>query len=184
MKFSLPASRGNGLLLLASSLFIFGVALSERGAGADQGAGNPRKSADSASVRAQPLAAPKASPYHPATTHVRAREYYQSVWGIDNMLVRQTASSNLIRFSFRVIDPERAKVLGDKRSTPYLIGQRSHAMLQVPVMEKVGQLRQTGKPEAGKEYWMVFSNKGNLVKPGDLVNVVIGPFHVEGLVVE
>jgi len=31
---------------------------------------------------------------------------------------------------------------------------------------------------------MVFSNKGKLIKPGDRVNVMIGSFHVEGLVVE
>jgi hypothetical protein len=31
---------------------------------------------------------------------------------------------------------------------------------------------------------MVFSNKGNLVKPGDRVNVVIGTFHADGLMVE
>jgi hypothetical protein len=30
---------------------------------------------------------------------------------------------------------------------------------------------------------MAFSNKGRLVKHGDHVNVVIGPFHAEGLVV-
>jgi hypothetical protein len=31
---------------------------------------------------------------------------------------------------------------------------------------------------------MVFSNKGNLIKPGDRVNVAIGAFHADNLVVE
>jgi hypothetical protein len=31
---------------------------------------------------------------------------------------------------------------------------------------------------------MVFSNKGNLVKHGDRVNVVAGAFHLDGLMVE
>jgi hypothetical protein len=31
---------------------------------------------------------------------------------------------------------------------------------------------------------MVFSNKGNLVKAGDRVNVLIGSFHIDGLVVQ
>lgn len=148
---------------------------------ADAAQGNAAHAVTPVAQQAQVRTSP---PYRPTRTHTRAREYYQSVWGIDNMLVRHTASSNLIRFSYRVTDPERAKVLGDKQITPYLIGQRSHAMLKIPVMEKVGQLRQTGTAVAGKEYWMVFSNKGNLVKPGEPVNVVIGPFHVEGLVVE
>jgi hypothetical protein len=114
----------------------------------------------------------------------RAKEYYLSMWGVDNMLVHMTASGNLIRFSYRVNDPVRAKELGDKRATPYLYGQLSHAMLHIPVMDKVGQLRQSGTLEAGKEYWMVFSNKGNLVKVGDRVNVSIGAFHADGLIVE
>ena len=64
------------------------------------------------------------------------------------------------------------------------MGQKSRALLQVPVMDKVGMLRQTGAPQVGQEYWMVFSNKGNLVRPGDRVNVMIGSFHADGLVVE
>jgi hypothetical protein len=31
---------------------------------------------------------------------------------------------------------------------------------------------------------VVFSNKGNLVRPGDRVNVMIGAFHADGLLVE
>ena len=123
-------------------------------------------------------------PLQPGRVPARAKDYYLAAWGVDNLLVRQTASTNLIRFSYRVVSPPRAEILGDKRATPYLIGLRSHAVLQVPVMEKIGQLRQTGVPIAGKEYWMVFSNKGNLVKVGDRVNVVIGTFHADGLIVE
>ena len=39
-------------------------------------------------------------------------------------------------------------------------------------------------PEAGKSYWMAFSNKGRIVKRGDRVNVVIGQFHADGLAVD
>lgn len=126
----------------------------------------------------------KASPYHPSSVSKHAKDYYLSAWGIDKMLVRLTASNNLIRFSYRVSDPMRAMPLGDDHATPLMYGQRSRALLHIPVMEKVGQLRQTGVADAGKEYWMVFSNKGEFVKSGDLVNVVIGAFHAEGLIVE
>jgi hypothetical protein len=51
-------------------------------------------------------------------------------------------------------------------------------------MEKVGQLRQSSTPEAGKSYWMAFSNRGRPVKRGDRVIVMIGRFKAEGLVVE
>jgi hypothetical protein len=114
----------------------------------------------------------------------KAKNYYAGTWGVDKLKVSYTASGNLIRFSYRVTDPERATALADRQATPYLYGQRSRALLQVPVMEKVGPLRQAGKPEPGQEYWMVFSNKGNLIKPGDRVNVAIGSFRAEGLMVE
>lgn len=114
----------------------------------------------------------------------KAKSYYLARWGVDRLKVSSTASGNLIRFSYRVAEPERAKVLGDKRFTPYMVSPRHGAVLQVPVMDKVGPLRQAMPPEAGKEYWMVFSNKGNFVRPGDRVDVLIGSFHADGLMVD
>jgi hypothetical protein len=127
----------------------------------------------------------KVSPYRVAAKPPpKAQKYYIAAWGVDNMKVNYTSSGNLIRFSYRVTNPERAKALSDKTTPPYLVGQKNSVALQVPVMEKIGPLRQTAAPKEGQEYWMVFSNKGNLVRPGDRVNVMIGAFHVEGLVVE
>ena len=126
----------------------------------------------------------KVSPYKTVKLTENAKRYYISAWGIDGLKVNYTASGNLIRFSYRVDNPERAKVLADKAMMPYMLGQRSRALLQVPVMDKVGMLRQSAAPQAGQEYWMVFSNKGNLVRPGDRVNVIIGSFHADGLMVE
>jgi len=126
----------------------------------------------------------EASRRRPVRLTEKARSYYVARWGVDKLKVSTTSSGNLIRFTYRVADAELAKPLGDKGATPYLLGQRSRALLQVPVMDKVGMLRQSSKPEAGKEYWMVFSNKGNLIKPGDRVNVMIGAFHADGLMVE
>jgi hypothetical protein len=135
-------------------------------------------------VAASPEAAPGKSPYRTVKLTQNAKTYYMATWGIDRLKVTYTASGNLIRFSYRVTDAARAEVLGDKKATPYLYGQRARAVLQIPVMDKVGQLRQTGTPKPGQEYWMVFSNKGNLVRRGDRVNVIIGAFRAEGLMVE
>ena len=143
---------------------------------------------EAVTARAAPsaVAAPvrKGSPHRPEKLTAKAKTYYVAAWGVDKLKVSSTSSGNLIRFSYRVSDPERAKPLGDKKATPYMIGQRSRAVLSVPVMDKVGMLRQAVTPQEGQEYWMVFSNKGNLVKPGDRVNVVIGAFHADGLMVE
>jgi hypothetical protein len=126
----------------------------------------------------------KSSPYRRMKLSERAREFYPAVWGIDRLRVSSTSSGNLIRFSYRVLEPKLAKALGDHESTPYLYAPRSHAMLQIPTMEKIGQLRQLNAAEADKEYWMAFSNKGNLVRPGERVDVIIGKFHADGLLVE
>lgn len=144
-----------------------------------------------AALPAMPAAAQQAqqvsqhvSSYEPMKLTLHEREFYQSTGGIDHLHVRRTASGNLLRFSYRVTDPAHAKLLGDKNETPYLYGTANHVLLEIPVMDNIGQLRQTGELEAGQEYWMVFSNKGNLVKAGDRVSVLIGSFHIDGLVVE
>ena len=137
------------------------------------------------SGQAASTAAAKVSPYHTQKMTHKALETYLTAWGVDKLKVSYTSSGNLIRFTYRVANAELAKALANKTATPYLVGQRAHAVLQVPTMDQVGQLRQTsGTPQVGLEYWMVFSNKGNLVRPGDRVNVLIGSFHADGLMVE
>lgn len=114
----------------------------------------------------------------------RAQMYYEGVWGVDSLRVKTAESGELIRFTWRVLDPTRAKPLSDKKAEPVLIDPQARVKLVVPTMEKVGQLRQSSTPEAGKSYWMAFSNSGRPVKRGDRVEVVIGQFRAEGLVVE
>jgi hypothetical protein len=131
-------------------------------------------------------AAPAGKPtrYLPNRFAGRAGAYYKAVWGIDSLSVKSTESGEIIRFAWRVLDADKAKVLNDKKIEPSLIDLQAGVSLVVPSLEKVGQLRQSAPPEAGRSYWMAFSNKGRLVKRGDRVNVVIGPFRAEGLVVD
>ena len=133
-------------------------------------------------VPAKPAAA--TNPYRPNRFAGKAGRYYKLVWGIDALSVKLVESGELVRFAWRVLDPKKAKVLNDKKLEPALIDPRAGVSLVVPVMEKIGQLRQSAPPEAGKSYWMVFSNKGRLVKRGDRVNLVIGEFLADGLVVD
>lgn len=133
---------------------------------------------------AAPASHPKTSPFRQQRESSRAESFYASRWGVDELRVRSTNAGTLIRFTYRVVDGELARALNDKSNTPAMISQRARVVLQVPVMEKVGPLRQAMAPEAGKDYWMVFSNKGNHVKPGDRVDVVIGNFRADGLLVE
>jgi hypothetical protein len=114
----------------------------------------------------------------------RAGKYYQLVWGVDALSLKTVESGEIIRFAYQVLDPEKAKILNDKKFEPSLIDPQAGVKLVVPAMEQVGILRQSGPPEAGKFYWMAFSNSGRRVKRNDRVNIVIGQFHADGLVVD
>jgi hypothetical protein len=122
--------------------------------------------------------------YKPDRFAGRAGTYYKMVWGVDSLGVKTVESGELIRFTYRVLDADKAKTLNDQKIEPSLIDPRARVSLVVPSLEKVGKLRQSEAPEEGKSYWMAFSNKGRLVKRGDYVNVVIGEFHADGLVVD
>jgi len=122
--------------------------------------------------------------YQPNRFPRRERAYYQLVWGVDSLVVRLTESGEIVRFTYRVLDPRKAKTLNSKEAEPSLFDPQAGVKLVVPSLEKIGQLRQTATPEAGKSYWMAFSNKGRLVKRGDRVGVEIGAFRIDGLEVQ
>jgi len=153
---------------------------------------SPVPTQDKASPSTAPSAAPAAKPavaaahprYHPDRFAGRAGEYYRLVWGVESLGVKWTEAGDVIKFSYHVLDPTKAKVLNDKKFEPSLIDPQAGVKLVVPSLEKVGQLRQSGTPEAGRTYWMAFSNKGRPVKRGDHVDVVIGQFRAQGLVVD
>jgi hypothetical protein len=127
-----------------------------------------------------------AAPYRfpPNRFPMRATMYYDLVWGVDSLSVKAVESGEIIRFTYHIIDADKAQTLNDKKSEPLLIDPQAGVKLVVPALEQVGQLRQSSTPQAGRSYWMAFSNSGRLVKRGDHVNVVIGAFRADGLVVE
>ena len=138
--------------------------------------------AQSAAPAANPVAT--GSQYQTQRFSRRAELHYGLGWGVDSLTVRYTESGEVIRFSYRVLDADKARILNDKKLEPSLIDPQAGVKLVIPELEKVGKLRQTGTTEEGKVYWMAFSNKGRHVKRGDRVNVVIGNFHADGLVVD
>jgi hypothetical protein len=144
---------------------------------------SPQAPAPSQPKNAQPGSGTAHNSRYHAGVPRRAIQYYSMVWGIDSLDVRWTESGEVIRFSYRVLDPVKAAVLNDKKNEPSLIDPQAGVSLVVPALEKVGKLRQSSPPEAGKTYWMAFSNKGRPVKKGHRVDVVIGTFRAEGLVV-
>jgi hypothetical protein len=172
----------------------------ESAAGADTSAALPATAptpkaavVEHAAVGKPPLVnAPTATPaarsfnarFHPVRFSRRAQLNYNLIWGVDSLSVKSVESGEIIRFAYRVLEPAKAQTLNDKRAEPSLIDPRAGVSLVIPSLEKVGKLRQSSTPVAGKSYWMAFSNKRRLVKRGDHVNVVIGQFRADGLVVE
>ena len=110
--------------------------------------------------------------------------YYEGVWGVGELRVKTAESGELIRFNYRVLDPDKAAALNDKKVEPELLDAQARVKLSVPQMEKVGKLRQESTPKAGMTYWMAFSNPTLAVKRGHRVDVVIGSFHAANLVVD
>jgi len=154
-------------------------------------------SADSAPASSQSATAAPAQPSAPAGRPAtvwqgsrvsrfspRAKMYYEGVWGVGELRVKVAESGELIRFNYRVLDPEKAVALNDKKAEPKLYDAQAGVVLAVPQMEKIGKLRQSSTPKAGMTYWMAFANPTLVVKPGHRVDVVIGSFHANGLLVE
>lgn len=163
--------------LLANSIVVstaLAQAAPEMGKPAAVRARAPSPSA--ATMRVHPFATSELNP--------KAKRYYERIWGVEILGVKLVSSGLMLRFSYLVLDANKAQTLNDKKAAPLLIDQKTGTKLVVPTMEKVGQLRQSPPPENGREYWMVFSNKGNLVKAGSRVDVVIGNFRAKGLMVQ
>jgi hypothetical protein len=104
--------------------------------------------------------------------------------GIKIVSLRPTAGGQMLDLRFQVIDPEKAKAVLDKNKKAYLLDGKTGKTLPVPVT-KAGSMRQaTLKPEAGRIYFMLFSNPNRMVKEGGSVSLVIGDFRKDGLVVD
>jgi hypothetical protein len=172
---------GKKLMLLAG-LLATSIVLPAAPARADQASKKPAATPPLASSPSPVLKGVR--PLSAVAILPKARMYYQSTWGVEILGVKAVSSGLMLRFTYLVLDANRAKVLNDKKANPILIDVKSGAKLVVPTLEKVGQLRQSSAPENGRQYWMVFSNKGTLVKRGDKVDIVIGTFRANGLVVQ
>jgi len=168
----------NTSLMLLAGVLASGILVLRAGAQSPAPAGI-------AAPAATPTAAAEAAYRRlPGRMQNRAHAYYGLVWGVEALSVKAVESGEIIRFSYHVIDADKAKTLNDKQVDPALIAPEKGVKLVVPSLEQVGMLRQMSTPIEGKSYWMAFSNSGRLVRRGDHVNIVIGQFHADNLVVE
>jgi len=155
-----------------------------RGATTPPPAPTPAEIAASAKASKAKAQTATPSPYVGTEASEHGAEVYALRWGVSDLRTRLTGQGELVRFSYHVVDPAKAAVLVDKGQDPKLFNPRTNAELSIPKMEKIGELRQTMPLEKDRSYWMVFSNKGGLVKTGDRVTLKVGTLVLKGILVE
>ncbi len=164
--------------LLAGSIFFSNYSAAQ---GSEPETGKPSEMPPTPSVSVAPTRPPTESA---SAWHARQGSFYKRNWGVDIVGVKSVSSGSMLRFSYLVLNADKAKAFNDKKVIPYLVDEATGAKFFIPEMEKVGKLRQTAPPVNGRIYWMIFANAGKLLKTGDHVDVVIGKVRVDGLVVE
>jgi len=170
--------------VIASGILVAGGA-AQSPAPAPAQSGTPTQSVAPAQPSAPPARpAPALQGAQVSRLSRRAEMYYEGAWGVSELRVKVAESGSLIRFDYRVVDPEKAVALNDKKAEPMLFDAQARVKLVVPQMEKVGKLRQSSTPKAGMTYWMAFSNPTQAVQRGHRVDVVIGSFRASNLIVE
>jgi hypothetical protein len=144
--------------------------------------------ADVRSASAAQAAAPATSTAAPEKKHVahsqRQELYFERRYGIGQLRVHSLSAGDSLEFRCQVHDADKAKALNDNRAAPVMIERKTGTKLSVVTTENSGKPPQVATPEAGQEYWKVFGNHGRIVKPGNMVDIVIGTVHISGLIVE
>ena len=105
-------------------------------------------------------------------------------WGVEIIGVKPVSSGYMLAFKYRIVDPDKARALNDRKIKPYLVDEASGIVLAVPAMENIGELRQGATPIVDRTYFMVFGNPGKVVKSGSRVSIVAGNFQLDGLIVD
>jgi hypothetical protein len=111
-------------------------------------------------------------------------------WGIKMIGLRQTGGGYFLEFKVKVLDPEKAAPILQRKFTPnpYAIAEKSNAKLAVPFTEKLGSLRSSVRTanqiQIGRNYSTLFANPGKHVQSGDKVTVVFGDFKAEHMTVQ
>lgn len=115
----------------------------------------------------------------PATAEERPS--IEEQWGVEVVALRLTGADYMLDFRYKVLDPDKAAELFERANKPVLIHKETGARLEVPRPAKTGPLRPTNPPQAGRTYFMLFSNPG-VVHSGDEVTIKIGDFSADVVV--
>jgi hypothetical protein len=170
-------------LVLVYGLASAGLALAQQDHGTAHATVSPDAALSSAGATPAPLG-PRDAADAMRNWQMRTGESIKRNWGVEVLGVRLASHDWMLNFRYRVLDPVKAKPLLDRKVVPYLVDEASGARMAVPAMENIGELRQVTAAEAGRQYFLTFGNGSQVVHHGSRVDVVIGGFHAEGMIVE
>jgi hypothetical protein len=153
-----------GLALIAA----FGIALDA----------HALEGSDQASLKVATIAASE------RVRHPRENTFMKRQWGVEILFVRQTSAGYMLEFRYKVVDADKAAPLFERQTKPMLTHVETGARMIVPTPAKTGALRNSNPPLDDHTYWMFFANPGKLVKQGEHVNIEIGDFLADNLVVQ
>jgi hypothetical protein len=90
----------------------------------------------------------------------------------------------MLDFRYKVLDPDKASLMLNRKEKPFLIDQATGEKFIVPSPPKIGPLRTTAiKPKQGKTYFILFANPGKFIDRGNMVTIEIGDFEARNLIV-
>jgi hypothetical protein len=100
--------------------------------------------------------------------------------------LRVSAGGFMIDLRYRVVDPQLARVLLDKRVPAYLVEEATGMKFGVPNTAKLGRLRAGGQNNihTDRDYGMLFGNPGSHLKPGAVVTLVAGDIEIPHLTLQ
>jgi len=127
-----------------------------------------------------PVVVAAASPGAPAAAQraTQGAPVVAPAFGIEFLDTRLSAAGSLVDLRYRVLDPDKAAPLLDRRIRPVLVHVQTGKRYYVPQPPIVGALRQTTRgsqaPQPGRTYFMLFANPDRALKGGDTLALFVG----------
>ena len=109
----------------------------------------------------------------------------ESLAGVEVVAVRLTAAGRMLDFRYRVTDPGKASALLNRRTKAHAIHLPTGKEMGVPRVARVGRMKSSAvEGKRGTVYFLFLDARGQQVKSGDRVTVVIGEHRFEDLAVQ
>jgi hypothetical protein len=109
----------------------------------------------------------------------------ETLAGVEVVAVRLTAAGRMLDFRYRVTDPGKASALLNRKTKAHAIHLPTGKVMGVPRVARVGRMKSSAvEGKRGTVYFLFLDARGQQVKSGDRVTVVIGEHRFEDLAVQ